>query len=194
MEFLFVLGLACIVFGILMFVFTEKFGEQATKFHGVLFAVLGIGCLVYYFKKVGFGFSIAEILIGIALVAIGICFIAAIVFFVKGDKTKGSIFLAILVPIIVAVCLLAPSEERDTKSYDVLVIAEKEVKSKLKSPSTAEFSAYNETKITNDGDVWVVEGWVDAQNSFGATLRSEYTVRIVFDGDERYKVEYCIVD
>ncbi|MBQ6847031.1 MAG: hypothetical protein IJO61_07865 [Oscillospiraceae bacterium] len=194
MGFLFALGLACIVFGILMFVFTEKFGEQATKFHGVLFAVLGIGCLVYYFKEVGFSISVAEILLGIALVTIGICFIAAIVFFVKGDKAKGSIFLAILVAIIVAVCLLTPSKERSNEGYDVLVIAEKEVESKLKSPATAKFSSYNETKITNEGDAWVVEGWVDAQNSFGATLRSEYIVRIVFDGDERYKVEYCIVD
>ena len=61
------------------------------------------------------------------------------------------------------------------------IISQRYVKKQLKSPSTAEFP-----RITNDGvttkyigncthEIW---GFVDATNSFGAELRSDYYVKI----------------
>jgi hypothetical protein len=44
----------------------------------------------------------------------------------------------------------------------------------LKSPSTAKFVGNDE--VTEDGDGYVVTGSVDCQNSFGATVRVDYTV------------------
>lgn len=49
---------------------------------------------------------------------------------------------------------------------DAFAIAEKAVKDKLKSPSTAKFCSVTEATIGCSGNTWVVRGWVDAQNTF----------------------------
>lgn len=51
------------------------------------------------------------------------------------------------------------------------------VQDKLKAPSTADFS--NES-VSGSGTSWTVSGSVDAQNSFGAKIRSSYTCSITF--------------
>lgn len=78
--------------------------------------------------------------------------------------------------------------------FDAHVIAEKVVSEQLKSPSTAKFSKTSECTISVDGNTWTVSGWVDAQNSFGATLRNNYTVKITFSGREKYTVDKCIIN
>lgn len=51
------------------------------------------------------------------------------------------------------------------------------VKSKLKSPSTAKFCWITDATITHLGNgEYMVTGWVDAQNSFGATIRQDFVV------------------
>jgi hypothetical protein len=50
------------------------------------------------------------------------------------------------------------------------------VKRQLKAPSTAEFSG--ET-VRTDGPGWLVSGFVDAQNSFGAALRRHYSCSVI---------------
>ena len=77
--------------------------------------------------------------------------------------------------------------------YDAITIAEKEVKAKLKSPSTAKFSSFSEISVTRSGNTWRVTGWVDAQNGFGATLRNSYTVKIEFASSDTYTVKECTV-
>ena len=61
--------------------------------------------------------------------------------------------------------------------------AEQLIRGRLKSPSSARFSPHrskdtNRLKTYDDGDVqyYVVSGWVESQNSFGAMLRSDYTL------------------
>lgn len=46
------------------------------------------------------------------------------------------------------------------------------VRDRLKAPATAQFS---ETEIESSGNQWTVSGSVDAQNSFGALIRNNYT-------------------
>ncbi|WP_455502025.1 hypothetical protein [Gemmiger sp.] len=77
--------------------------------------------------------------------------------------------------------------------YDAITIAEKEVKAKLKSPSTAKFSSSSETSVTRSGNTWRITGWVDAQNGFGATLRNSYTVKIEFASSDTYTIKECTV-
>ncbi len=75
-------------------------------------------------------------------------------------------------------------------------IAKDEVKKRLKSPSTAKFpfAANSEgVSITKSGDYVTVNAYVDAQNSFGAMLRSNFVVRIRLDGT-KYSVESCVID
>ena len=97
---------------------------------------------------------------------------------------------------------LAPSKSNRSKSnrledtwghdeFDAVVVAEKAVKNNLKSPSTAEFCSHKEYSITCSGDTWTVSGYVDAQNSFGATLRNDFTVKFTFENSERYTIDYC---
>lgn len=56
-----------------------------------------------------------------------------------------------------------------------------EVLDRLKAPGTADLvdiSAY-----PDEGDAWVVTGAVDAENSFGATLRSDFSCTVHQSGD-----------
>lgn len=56
------------------------------------------------------------------------------------------------------------------------------VKDRLKAPSTADFS---DEDHTNSGDhQWIVTGVVDAENSFGAMLRSSYRCELKVDGED----------
>ncbi len=75
--------------------------------------------------------------------------------------------------------------DKDSKSSssdeatDAKICAVKAVKDQLKSPSTADFCKYTEMTATNlGGDKWKITGWVDAQNSFGATIRENWTVTL----------------
>jgi ribosomal protein L40E len=55
------------------------------------------------------------------------------------------------------------------------------VKGMLKSPSTAQFS---DPTITKTANVFEVIGYVDSQNSFGAMLRTDFTVTFKKIGDK----------
>jgi len=49
------------------------------------------------------------------------------------------------------------------------------VSQQLKSPSSADFPFSPSKMVQGLGDSWTVEGYVDSQNSFGATLRSSFS-------------------
>lgn len=77
--------------------------------------------------------------------------------------------------------------------FDAMVIAEKVVKGNLKSPSTAEFCSSSEYTVSCVGNTWTVKGYVDAQNSFGATLRNNFTVKFTFSSSNEYTVDSCSI-
>lgn len=65
----------------------------------------------------------------------------------------------------------------------------------LKSPSTAKFPSNDEWRVGKQDGKTIVQGYVDSQNSFGATIRSEFQVTytndivtsLIFDGEEYIK-------
>ncbi|WP_102269587.1 hypothetical protein [Massilicoli timonensis] len=60
-------------------------------------------------------------------------------------------------------------------------VAIKEVKSNLKSPSSAKFpfsAISNGVEILQDRNYYCVHGWVETDNSFGAKIKSEFIVLI----------------
>lgn len=59
---------------------------------------------------------------------------------------------------------------------EIIVYVKYCVKQKLKVPSTAKFPSINEFKITEGNDGISVTGYVDAENSFGAKVRTEFLV------------------
>lgn len=90
-----------------------------------------------------------------------------------------------------------PSEEQpepepfDTEATVAWIMAKRFVKDSLKSPSTASFGnqVCNDDTVTRTGPhSFEVRGWVDAQNSFGATLRNRFHVKLHCD-DSSYRWE-----
>jgi hypothetical protein len=65
---------------------------------------------------------------------------------------------------------------------------ERFVSDQLKAPSTAEFSGFD-TKISDLGNGrYVVRGYVDAENSFGAMIRNDYLCRVEHEKDITYNL------
>ncbi len=62
---------------------------------------------------------------------------------------------------------------------DAWTIATQFVKKQLKSPSTAEFPWYDKSFVKDLGDcTFEVNGHVDGQNAFGATIRNNFNVTV----------------
>lgn len=70
------------------------------------------------------------------------------------------------------------------------------VKRNLKAPSTAKFpfSYYNQDIKKTSYDTFVVNSYVDAQNGFGAMIRSNFSVTIKKTGSNSYTVENLRID
>lgn len=68
------------------------------------------------------------------------------------------------------------------------VIAKKVVEGKLKSPKSAKFPSINQASITRRSDSIVVQSYVDAENSYGAKIRSNFTVILSGDGKSTLSV------
>lgn len=73
------------------------------------------------------------------------------------------------------------------------VMAQKLVKAQLKAPSTAKFPSAEYTATDLGGGRWRVSSYVDAQNGFGAMLRSQWTVEMEATG-ETWKLVKCSID
>lgn len=65
------------------------------------------------------------------------------------------------------------------------------VERRLRSPSTADFPSFhdsqvrsNQTSRTGNECVFAVDGYVDAQNGFGATVRSRFFAEIQHDAED----------
>lgn len=75
--------------------------------------------------------------------------------------------------------------EYQPTAADAERMCREDVLGKLKAPGTAKFGSVRST-VEGDG-VWRVTGWVDAQNSFGATIRSEWTCSATHRGGGRWR-------
>ncbi len=68
------------------------------------------------------------------------------------------------------------------------LVAEMKVKTLLKSPSTAKFSGWGDTNIKSLSNGYKITGFADSQNSFGAIIRTNYSIEIYFDkSSEEFK-------
>ncbi|EZP71707.1 hypothetical protein BV96_02446 [Sphingomonas paucimobilis] len=71
--------------------------------------------------------------------------------------------------------------------------AEEAVRANLKSPASADFAAADR-RVTHDGCVYTVRGTVDAQNGFGALLRSNYRVKLLRMENDEWLVTKVSID
>lgn len=97
----------------------------------------------------------------------------------------------LLVVVVVGLCLgfaflfnKNDDEPSVTTSQSAWYACRQFVEERLKAPKTADFETYKEYKVTHiDYDEWKVTMTVDAENSFGAMIRSEFECQVRDEGD-----------
>lgn len=74
---------------------------------------------------------------------------------------------------------------------DVYSMAHQFVEDNLKAPSTAKFpwGADEHSVVNLGGTQYRVSAWVDAQNGFGAMIRSDWTVVMTYQGNDRWTLD-----
>ena len=179
--------------------------ENITKFRIIGACIIVSGIAIWAYLLITYGdpstSSIKDVLTPLFIAAIIVCLGFVVYFFAQEEKTKGVISLVVLALVIGGATIAFPSngsqEGEDAFGHDwavAMTVAEKAVKAELKSPSSAEFSSKNETTINVSGNTWTVSGWVEAQNSFGATIRNSYSVKFTFTSSDKYTIEYCNIN
>ncbi len=91
----------------------------------------------------------------------------------------------------------APEVTKPTYSnIQICVEAEELIKNTLKAPATAEFptcSSISIERLENDG--FRVASYVDSQNSYGALIRTDWTIVFYYtDGGTKTRTDLLIVD
>lgn len=81
-----------------------------------------------------------------------------------------------------------------SREIDSMVFGEYVIKESLKSPSTAEFTKTKAYELTDQKDVWVVNGYVDSQNGFGAMIRSSWEVQLDYRDGKAGEIKSVILD
>lgn len=123
----------------------------------------------------------------------------------SGDKKTNKPIL-IIVGIVIIVCLVicfatslsnggsTRTTTRATEAYDkvmLMTVTEDYVKQFLVSPSSAKFPRNQEWSITDNGSIIIVRSYVDAQNSLGAEIRSNFLARYSLP---KVELQYLEVD
>lgn len=88
----------------------------------------------------------------------------------------------------------------DTEEFSYMSYSEEVINKVIKAPSTAEYPGQvwnrDQWKIGRDKELIQISSYVDSQNSFGAMIRSEFTIQldystggllcVIFDGEVVY--------
>jgi len=102
----------------------------------------------------------------------------------KTKKNAGVGCLVLIIVVILAVYLLIPERDPDAwkkedNSFAAYIMTEDWVKERLKSPSTAKFpDEKNEHTFKIDAHRYKIISYVDAQNSFGASIRTKFIAEV----------------
>ena len=90
----------------------------------------------------------------------------------------------------------AMREQRETEAaaqsaaIEAYVMAEVFVKRQLRAPATAKFAPFREAIVTDLGDGrFFVMAYVDAENTFGALIRTPFQVTLKYVGDDQWQAE-----
>lgn len=112
-------------------------------------------------------------------------------------KAVSKVALFVIVASIAMMCMIPSEKSAERKVEDMrkyqeskaYILAMSAVKKKLKNPKGADFPGILERKghvkkMKGDGVVYVVDSYVDALNSFGATVRTDFLARVEFLGKD----------
>lgn len=83
-----------------------------------------------------------------------------------------------------------PVSKNKPNDIDAFVMSQSFVEQRLIAPATAKFpyigDAYEVTKL--DSVTWLVDSYVDSQNGFGAFIRTRYLAKLMYRGNDRWKL------
>lgn len=111
----------------------------------------------------------------------------------KQPITAGKLILTLIVVGLVTSYILAGSDSSSSSSTSkttavtetqVNVMAENYVEQVLKSPSTAEFPTLEFNYADLGNNTYQIISYVDSQNSFGAMIRSNWSVILTYNGGD----------
>ena len=200
---------------------SEKLNFQEVhqnKNSGIMITVIGvimtIASIIGYYKFQEVGMDAETDLAGaltfvFIFLAIGLILSLAFTFFnfgSNGKKSRAIISLILSIALLAGIGLLAPhtlliDDDKTTDKYgnsssDVYRDAISVVNSNLKSPASAEFSKKSDTniKLSSTSTTWTVSGWVEAKNSFNATVRNKFTVTLAYTANGVYTVQSCYIN
>lgn len=116
----------------------------------------------------------------------------------KTHDTIALVMMGVTVLAIIALfamCAFGGKDDDSIGESDAWVCAQDVVEKNLKSPSSAKFCLMSEATIHYNGEEdggsrYTVSGYVDAQNSFGAMIRKNFTVNLTVTKDG-YKRATC---
>jgi hypothetical protein len=79
-------------------------------------------------------------------------------------------------------------EDIGSMDVDAYVMSQDFITKQLKAPATADFPVGSDGHVKYEGDsVFYVNSYVDAQNSFGANIRTNYSGRIKYMGKDNWR-------
>lgn len=114
---------------------------------------------------------------------------------VTKEQLKGSIILGVIFLILGYIAW--PNENKSDRGpkkediskldVDAYVMSEEFIKKQLKAPATADFPGGSDGRVKYLGDsIFYIDSYVDAQNSFGANLRSNYSGKVKYMGSDQW--------
>ena len=110
------------------------------------------------------------------------------------------LLISALIIFVLAFCgdnLRSTNNHRTSKDYKYIscyTYSQELVKQKLNSPKSADFPAYSKSYITDKSNTILVSAYVDAENSFGATVRVYYNATIQLEDDEPVSGTVTIIE
>ena len=111
-------------------------------------------------------------------------------------KPSNTITYCLIMIAVFALCICATSCGSSDSSSDnpdkieAYVMSQEFVKERLKAPATADFPWYDENFVKELGDnKFEVNAYVDAENSFGAKVRTNYSCVLKYVGDDKWRAE-----
>ena len=162
---------------------------------GIICILVALGAFCFY-----------NILQGIVCLLFGVLLFPDVYAFLTDKDTKliqiAGVTVVIIVGGLVASQFMLKSMDADDRhnaqvtdwretdnSVKAHYMMEKFIKRDLKAPSTANFSSYGESEVQKlDNHKYRVKLWVDAQNSFGATVRGHYIGEIQQVSDDKWSL------
>jgi regulatory protein YycI of two-component signal transduction system YycFG len=94
------------------------------------------------------------------------------------EKTKKIFFWLFLILVLLFLTELFNNNPTPPDKIDAYIMMKEFVKDKLKSPASADFESNQTIGYKFENGIFTFSGYVDSQNSFGAMLRTRFTVSI----------------